>query len=52
MEFFVLQNTRLHLVMNMAKTIANGIYLASLAYPKKTWADFTSSEETRKAEAP
>ncbi|ANB59999.1 spore protease YyaC [Anoxybacteroides amylolyticum] len=28
MEFFVLQNTRLHLVMNMAKTIANGIYEA------------------------
>jgi putative sporulation protein YyaC len=26
MEFFVLQNTRLHLVMNMAKTIADGIY--------------------------
>ncbi|QPA30944.1 spore protease YyaC [Thermaerobacillus caldiproteolyticus] len=26
MEFFVLQNTRLHLVMNMARTIANGIY--------------------------
>ncbi|CRK82456.1 spore protease YyaC [Neobacillus massiliamazoniensis] len=52
MEFFVLQNTRLHLVMNMAKTIANGIYLASLAYPKKTWADFTRSEETRKAETP
>lgn len=32
MEFFVLQNTRLHLVMNMAKTIANGIYKASLEY--------------------
>jgi putative sporulation protein YyaC len=30
MEFFVLQNTRLHLVMNMAKTIANGIYEADL----------------------
>lgn len=28
MEFFVLQNTRLHLVMSMAKTIANGIYEA------------------------
>ncbi|AGT33866.1 hypothetical protein M493_18315 [Geobacillus genomosp. 3] len=28
MEFFVLQNTRLHLVMNMAKTIASGIYEA------------------------
>lgn len=32
MEFFVLQNTRLHLVLNMAKTIANGIYKASLMY--------------------
>jgi putative sporulation protein YyaC len=32
MEFFVLQNTRLHLVLNMARTIANGIYKASLAY--------------------
>lgn len=32
MEFFVLQNTRLHLVLNMAKTIANGIYKASLTY--------------------
>ena len=34
MEFFVLQNTRLNLVMRMAKTIANGIYQASLLYPK------------------
>ncbi|MBY0123648.1 spore protease YyaC [Bacillus sp. S/N-304-OC-R1] len=32
MEFFVLQNTRLHLVLNMAKTIANGIYKANLLY--------------------
>ncbi|QED49941.1 spore protease YyaC [Cytobacillus dafuensis] len=35
MEFFVLQNTRLHLVLNMAKIIANGIYKASLAYEPK-----------------
>lgn len=28
MEFFVLQNTRLHLVMKLAKTIADGIYKA------------------------
>ncbi|KAB2330813.1 spore protease YyaC [Cytobacillus depressus] len=35
MEFFVLQNTRLHLVMSMAKTIADGIYHASLAYQPK-----------------
>lgn len=32
MEFFVLQNTRLHLVMNLAKTISNGIYKAGLLY--------------------
>ncbi|MBP2243157.1 putative sporulation protein YyaC [Cytobacillus eiseniae] len=35
MEFFVLQNTRLHLVLNMAKTIANSIYKASLLYEPK-----------------
>ncbi|WP_019243390.1 MULTISPECIES: spore protease YyaC [Bacillus] len=28
MEFFVLQNTRLSLVLNMARTIADGIYFA------------------------
>ena len=32
MEYFVLQNTRLHLIMEMAKTIANGIHDASIAY--------------------
>lgn len=38
MEFFVLQNTRLNLVLNMAKVIANGIHEASLAYhPKNSW---------------
>lgn len=36
MEFFVLQNTRLHLVLNMAKTIADGIYKASLEYQPKS----------------
>jgi putative sporulation protein YyaC len=35
MEFFVLQNTRLNLVLRMAKTIANGIYKANLHYPRK-----------------
>lgn len=35
MEYFVLQNTRLHLVMEMAKTIAAGIYQASLHYERK-----------------
>jgi hypothetical protein len=37
MEFFVLQNTRLNLVMKMAKTIANGIYLASQRYQQERW---------------
>lgn len=32
MEFFVLQNTRLNLVLKMAKTIAEGIYEASLSH--------------------
>ncbi len=35
MEFLVLQNTRLNLVLRMAKTIANGIYKANLHYPRK-----------------
>lgn len=32
MEFFVLQNTRLNLVVKMARTIAGGIYRASRSY--------------------
>ncbi|MFT8320969.1 MAG: spore protease YyaC [Bacillus sp. (in: firmicutes)] len=32
MEFLVLQNTRLSLVLNMAKTISKGIYHSSLRY--------------------
>jgi putative sporulation protein YyaC len=44
MEFFVLQNTRLNIVLKMAKTIANGIDQANLHYTKKfDWIDF---EET------
>lgn len=40
MEFFVLQNTRLNLVFNMAKTIANGIYKANLLYkPQMGWSN-------------
>jgi putative sporulation protein YyaC len=35
MEFFVLQNTRLNLVLRMAKTIADGIYKASILYSQK-----------------
>jgi putative sporulation protein YyaC len=38
MEFFVLQNTRLNLVLKMARTIAEGIYTASLAFhEKQSW---------------
>lgn len=32
MEFFVLQNTRLNLVLKMARIIADGIYSASIQY--------------------
>ncbi|WLR55148.1 spore protease YyaC [Mesobacillus subterraneus] len=35
MEFFVLQNTRLNLVLKMAKTIANGIFESSRQLPNK-----------------
>ncbi|GAA1382180.1 spore protease YyaC [Peribacillus frigoritolerans] len=35
MEFMVLQNTRLNLVLKMAKTIAEGIYEAQNLYPIK-----------------
>jgi putative sporulation protein YyaC len=42
MEFFVLQNTRLNIVLKMAKTIANGIYKANLQYAdsKIDWLDY------------
>ncbi|WML42466.1 spore protease YyaC [Neobacillus sp. PS3-40] len=36
MEFFVLQNTRLNLVLKIAKTITNGIYKASVLYSKNS----------------
>lgn len=40
MEFFVLQNTRLNVVLNMAKTIANGISYANFSHYKKyNWTD-------------
>lgn len=40
MEFFVLQNTRLNLVLKMAKVIANGIHEASSTYhPKNNWSN-------------
>lgn len=35
MEFFVLQNTRLNLVLKMAKTIATSIHEASINYPRQ-----------------
>ncbi|WP_042464249.1 spore protease YyaC [Neobacillus dielmonensis] len=47
MEFFVLQNTRLNLVMRMAKTIANGIYEASLMHQRQSWAELKWAEEER-----
>jgi putative sporulation protein YyaC len=38
MEYFVLQNTRLNLVLKMAKVIANGIFQASITYqPITKW---------------
>ena len=45
MEFFVLQNTRLNLVMKMAKTIAGGIYQASLLYPKQSLSELNWMED-------
>ncbi|RDI40882.1 spore protease YyaC [Falsibacillus pallidus] len=35
MEFFVLQNTRLNLVLKMARTMSEGLYEASLHYQRK-----------------
>jgi putative sporulation protein YyaC len=43
MEYFVLQNTRLSLVMNMAEIIAKGIYMALLQ--NKRLASMTPREE-------
>ncbi|MCM2535623.1 spore protease YyaC [Neobacillus pocheonensis] len=48
MEFFVLQNTRLSLVMKMAKTIANGIFLANQGYSQKRWNDLNWDQEQGK----
>lgn len=42
MEFFVLQNTRLNIVLKMARVIADGIYEASLHYQEKNiWSELT-----------
>ena len=41
MEFFVLQNTRLNLVLKMARTIANGIHESSTWYQSEdSWSEF------------
>jgi putative sporulation protein YyaC len=45
MEFFVLQNTRLNLVMKMAKTIANGIYQASILHSKGRLQDLVQEQK-------
>jgi putative sporulation protein YyaC len=47
MEFFVLQNTRLNLVMKMAKTIANGIYQASILHTKGRLQELTQHEQKK-----
>ena len=47
MEFFVLQNTRLNLVMKMAKTIASGIVQASLHYQRQNWTELDWVEEEK-----
>lgn len=49
MEFFVLQNTRLNLVLKMAKTIANGIYEASTYYQRnEAWTELHWDINTEK----
>jgi putative sporulation protein YyaC len=47
MEFFVLQNTRLNLVMKMAKTIANGIYQASILHSKGRLQELIQEEQKK-----
>lgn len=51
MEFFVLQNTRLNLVLKMAKVIADGIYEASIIHrPANSWTSLEldwESEQTK-----
>jgi putative sporulation protein YyaC len=46
MEYFVLQNTRLSLVMNMAEVITEGLYLASL---RKTLQNRTLNKKSYKS---
>ncbi|WP_059171620.1 spore protease YyaC [Bacillus sp. FJAT-27445] len=50
MEFFVLQNTRLSLVVKMAKTIAKGIHLASkYQYNQLGWSEIRWNREQEAA---
>lgn len=51
MEFFVLQNTRLNLVLKMAKIISSGISSASINYlPKNSWKRINADVEPRHSE--
>jgi putative sporulation protein YyaC len=52
MEFFVLQNTRLNLVLKMAKTIANGIHEASTIFHRQEHWSELSWEEISKEKTP
>lgn len=48
MEFFVLQNTRLNLVLKMAKTIANGIHEATTVYQQQNqWSNLTWEQTSK-----
>jgi putative sporulation protein YyaC len=47
MEFFVLQNTRLNLVMKMASVISDSIFEASLLYKRKLITSKVSSEQLK-----
>ncbi|MBM7662222.1 putative sporulation protein YyaC [Bacillus mesophilus] len=47
MEFFVLQNTRLNLVMKMASIISEGIFEASLLYKRKLITSKRSVEQLK-----
>lgn len=47
MEFFVLQNTRLNLVMKMATIISEGIFEASLLYKRKLIISKANTEQLK-----
>ncbi|WP_147535999.1 spore protease YyaC [Bacillus marasmi] len=52
MEFFVLQNTRLNLVLKMAKTIANGIHEASMSYHRRDHWSHVALEQISRENTP